>query len=96
MASEQLERQHAALAEDAGFAVAHMETPGGLDLLTQYLLGAKKVHNISFDWIGIWNEAPWSSDYILTLRRSLDSAGLKDVQITAADGGTDVITAAAK
>ena len=62
----------------------------------QYLLGAKKVHNISFDWIGIWNEAPWSSDYILTLRHSLDSAGLKDVQITAADGGTDVITAAAK
>ena len=41
------------------------------------------------------NEAPWSADYILTLRHSLNAAGLKEVQITAADGGTDVITAAA-
>jgi hypothetical protein len=69
---------------------------GGADYHVNYLLGAKKLHNISFDWIGIWNEAPWSSNYILTLRHSLDKAGLKDVQITAADGGTDVIVAAAK
>ncbi len=41
------------------------------------------------------NEAPWSADYILTLRHSLNAAGLEDVQITAADGGTDVIKAAA-
>jgi hypothetical protein len=46
--------------------------------------------------IGCWNEAPWSADYIVTLRHSLDKAGLNDVKITAADGSTTVIAAAAK
>jgi len=46
--------------------------------------------------VGCWNEAPWSADYIVTLRHSLDKAGLNDVKITAADGSTTVIAAAAK
>ena len=37
-------RGAAALAEDAGFALVHMATPGGLDLLTQYLLGANAAY----------------------------------------------------
>ena len=69
---------------------------GGADYHVNYLLGAKAQHNISFDWIGIWNEAPWTAEYILLLRKSLDSAGLEHVKITAADGGTDVIAAAVR
>ena len=50
----------------------------GADYHVQYLLGAKRIHNISFDWVGIWNEAPWSSDYILTLRHSMTGIHLND------------------
>jgi nicotinic acid phosphoribosyltransferase len=42
------------------------------------------------------SEAPWTAEYILLLRKGLDAAGLQHVKITAADGGTDVIAAAAK
>lgn len=69
---------------------------GGVDYHVQYILGAKRVHNLTIDWIGIWNEAPWTADYIILLRKGLDEAGLQHVKITAADGGTDVISAAAK
>jgi hypothetical protein len=69
---------------------------GGVDYHVQYILGAKRVHNLTIDWIGIWNEAPWTAEYILLLRKGLDAAGLQHVQITAADGSTDVIAAAAK
>ena len=48
---------------------------GGVIYHVNYLLGAKKFHNISFNWVGIWNESPWTKEYILLLRKGLDNAG---------------------
>ena len=48
---------------------------GGVDYHVQYILGAKRVHNLPIDWIGIWNEAPWTAEYIMLLRKGLDAAG---------------------
>eukprot|EP00041_Stephanoeca_diplocostata_P014238 m.256482 g.256482 ORF g.256482 m.256482 type:complete len:281 (+) comp19632_c0_seq12:72-914(+) len=70
-------------------------SPGGVQYHIDYLKGAKAVHNLSFDYIGIWNEAPWSKEYVVDLRAALDSAGMRGVQIVAADGGLDVVDAAA-
>ena len=33
---------------------------GGVQYHVNYLLGAKRYHNISFNWVGIWNESPWT------------------------------------
>lgn len=66
---------------------------GGAEYHVNYLLGAKQHHNITFDYIGIWNEAPWSKEYILLFRKALDAAGFESTAIVAPDGGTDVIDA---
>ncbi|XP_072030846.1 galactocerebrosidase-like isoform X2 [Amphiura filiformis] len=59
------------------------------DVLAGYILnwikGAKSHHNLTIDYIGIWNERPYNPTYIKLLRKSLDSEGLQNVQIIAAD-----------
>ena len=68
---------------------------GGVQYHVDYLLGAQTHHNISFGWVGIWNEAPWTKAYILLLRAGLDRAGLGHVKIIAPDGSPDIIDDAA-
>ena len=67
---------------------------GGAKYHVDFLLGAKREHGIDFDYVGIWNEAPWTSDYIKLFRKQLDEAGLRSVGIVAADGSSDIIKAA--
>ena len=69
-------------------------SPGGGAYHVDWLLGAKKHYNLTFDFVGIWNEAPWTADYIILFRKQLDDAGLHSTQIMAADGDTSVIKAA--
>eukprot|EP00039_Didymoeca_costata_P033394 m.42146 g.42146 ORF g.42146 m.42146 type:complete len:1030 (+) comp9849_c0_seq2:322-3411(+) len=71
-------------------------SPGGVQYHIDYLQGAKTNYNLTFDLIGIWNEAPWSKGYILELRQALDTNGFQDTGIIAPDGSTDFIDAAAK
>ncbi|XP_002122521.2 galactocerebrosidase [Ciona intestinalis] len=54
--------------------------------ITKWVLGAKSEHNLAIDYVGIWNERPFDVEYIKTLRRTLNSAGLSHVQIIADDG----------
>ncbi|XP_055955297.1 galactocerebrosidase [Patella vulgata] len=57
----------------------------------EWILGAKRIHNLTIDYVGIWNERDYNVTYILTLRKTLDSFGLQHVEIEAADGGIDKI-----
>jgi len=57
---------------------------------TQWLQGARDVHGLEIDYIGIWNERAYSADYIKLLRKYLDHHGFKNTQIVAADGTEDV------
>ena len=68
---------------------------GGVKYHVDWLRGAKVHHNLTFTLIGVWNEAPWTKEYIVLLRKGLDDAGLHDVGIIAADGLPDIITDAA-
>ena len=56
---------------------------------TSFLKGARDVHGITVDYIGVWNERPWgNTEYIKKLRASLDAAGFKDsTKIVGSDGG---------
>ena len=69
---------------------------GGAKYHVDFLLGAKAHHGIEFQYVGIWNEAPWTAEYIVMLRQQLDDAGLQTTAIVAADGDTSVIKAAAE
>ncbi|XP_052772475.1 galactocerebrosidase-like isoform X2 [Mya arenaria] len=52
----------------------------------KYIQGARKYYNLTMDYVGIWNERAYNSNYIKTLRRMLDEAGLNQTKIVAADG----------
>jgi hypothetical protein len=58
--------------------------------VVNFIQGAKQVHNLDIDFTGVRNEAFNNTNWILTLRRTLDAAGLGRVKIVAGDewGGT--------
>ena len=55
------------------------------DYISSYIQGAKKYHGIDFDYTGIWNERQYDKEWIKLLRKTLNSNGLADVKIIAAD-----------
>ncbi|XP_054894625.1 galactocerebrosidase isoform X2 [Poeciliopsis prolifica] len=54
--------------------------------VVNWIIGAKKYHDLDIQYIGIWNERTFDSTYIKVLRNMLNRVGLTDVGIVAADG----------
>lgn len=63
----------------------HYYSPDNAQYMANFLLGAKRVHNLNIDYIGIWNETLYNTDYIKLLRKTLNENKLSHVQIAAAD-----------
>lgn len=59
--------------------------------VVNWILGAKKYHDLDIQYIGIWNERTFDSKYIKVLRNMLDRVGLTDVGIVAADGDWSIV-----
>lgn len=59
------------------------------DYIVRFLQAGRKTHGLKIRYVGIWNEMPWTPEYIKLLRRKLDQAGLRDVGIVAADSYND-------
>ena len=61
-----------------------------LDRITNYVYqwvkGAHDVHNITIDYLGIWNEIGTNREYVFTLRRKLDENGFTHVKLVSNDG----------
>ncbi|GFR70735.1 galactocerebrosidase [Elysia marginata] len=55
------------------------------DYVVRWINGASKVHNLTIDYVGIWNETPYNITYIKTLRKVLNERGYKHTQIIASD-----------
>ncbi|XP_046548390.1 galactocerebrosidase-like [Haliotis rubra] len=53
--------------------------------ILKWIQGAKTYHNLTIDFVGIWNEKAYNDTYIKTLRKTLDSNNLSNVRIVAAD-----------
>eukprot|EP00026_Physarum_polycephalum_P004557 Phypoly_transcript_04579.p1 GENE.Phypoly_transcript_04579~~Phypoly_transcript_04579.p1 ORF type:complete len:674 (+),score=86.00 Phypoly_transcript_04579:71-2092(+) len=56
-----------------------------IDYHLKWINGAKTYHNITVDYIGIWNERMYNATWIKLLRAQLNNASLEHVQIIAAD-----------
>ncbi|KAI0210472.1 Galactocerebrosidase, partial [Lamellibrachia satsuma] len=63
----------------------YQNTSRTADYIVRWIEGAAKVHNLTINVIGIWNEKPYDVGYVKVLRKTLDTRGFKDVQIIAAD-----------
>ena len=55
--------------------------------LVNFVLGAKQVHNLTIDYLGDWNERPYSIAFLILLRAMLDAKGLQETRIVAPDQG---------
>ncbi|XP_065830244.1 galactocerebrosidase-like [Oscarella lobularis] len=55
--------------------------------IVNWVEGAKKTHNLTIDFIGIWNERPYDATYVKTLWKELDTRGFEETRIVVADGG---------
>lgn len=51
----------------------------------KWLEGAQSAHNLTIDYLGIWNERNYDAGWIIRLRQALDSSGHDHVTIVAAD-----------
>ncbi len=60
-------------------------SPETADYLAKFLTGALREHGLVIRTLGIWNEKPYSIDWIKLLRRRLDETGWTAVGIVAAD-----------
>ena len=56
-----------------------------LHYVLQWLHGAKTIHNLHLDYIGIWNERQCNPEYVVALRKALDKAGYQQTKIVAPD-----------
>lgn len=54
------------------------------EYIAQFLKGAKTVHGLDIDYVGIWNERPYNVEYIKQLRKTLDKYNIP-AKIAAAD-----------
>ncbi len=66
-----------ALAWDFPGWLKEPNSPATADYLVKWLLGAKRVHGLDIDTIGIWNETKMDYAFVKTLRRTLIAHGLR-------------------
>jgi O-glycosyl hydrolase len=57
----------------------------GADYFVSFIKGAKQVHNLDINYIGIWNERDFDPEWIKLYRKILNENGLSHVKIVAAD-----------
>lgn len=63
------------------------------DFIAGFIKGAREYHILTIDYCGIWNETPYEVNWIKTLRKTLNGAGLGSVRIVAADQTQDIAPA---
>ncbi|XP_064631565.1 galactocerebrosidase-like [Lineus longissimus] len=56
----------------------------------KWVINAQKVHNLTIDYLGVWNEKPYNVTYIKTLRKLLDDNSQKQVKLVVADSDWSV------
>lgn len=70
-------------AGDTSSPYANLSKP--LFYMTEWLRGGRDHHNLSFDYVGVWNENECDADYLVALREALDANDFADTLIIAPD-----------
>jgi hypothetical protein len=55
------------------------------DFIVAFIKGAKQYHDLDIKYCGCWNEKPYDTSWLKLLRQTLNTNGLNQVQIVAAD-----------
>ena len=73
------------------------ESQDNADYIVKFIKGAKRIHNVDIDYVGVWNERHCDVGWIKLLRKTLDENDLKHVKINAddAESGWRIVDAVA-
>ncbi len=63
-----------------------VNTSNAVRYTMEWIKGAQRVHNLHTDFVGLWNERPYDSGYVLALRAALDASGFASTHIVGPDG----------
>jgi galactosylceramidase len=55
------------------------------DYMVSWISGAMQEYGIGVDFVGLWNERAFTTDYIVTLRTQLDKAGFNNTKVVCSD-----------
>ena len=66
---------------------SYYEGDDNINYHLKWLDGAKEAHNLTIDYIGVWNERAPDYDWVVRFRQALDASVHKDVVIVGADTG---------
>jgi hypothetical protein len=55
------------------------------EYVASWLDGVKINHNLTIDWVGLWNEQSFTTSYIKTLRQTLNAHGHQSTSIVGSD-----------
>jgi hypothetical protein len=61
--------------------------PADVGFHVDFVRGAKEHHNLTLDYVGVLNEASFTSEYVVSLRAALDAAGFRTTKLVASDQG---------
>ncbi|GFR87702.1 galactocerebrosidase [Elysia marginata] len=61
------------------------------EYVTKWVKGAKQVHNLTIDYVGIFNEHKYDITYIKTLRKVLDSRGFRETKVIGTDAYWEIV-----
>ena len=68
-------------------------TQNAADYVTRWVSGLKHHHNLTMEWVGLFNEGGgYTPDFIKTLRHTLDTHGHTSTSIVGADGNWEPIS----
>ena len=62
------------------------------EYVSKWCMGAKTAWNLTIDYIGLWNERPYTKPYVLALRAALDAKQLQHVKIVGNDARWDPVS----
>ena len=63
----------------------HFNSQDNAEYLARFIRGARRVHGLDIDYVGIWNETRADMGFIKRLRHTLDRHGLRGTTIVAMD-----------
>ena len=57
-----------------------------------WVSGMRDTHNLTVDWVGLFNEREYTDSYVLELRSALDASGHSKTRIVGSDRGWEPIS----
>jgi galactosylceramidase len=77
----------------AGTTDPYTDIAKPIKYVLEWMKGASSAHDLSIDFLGIWNECACDPAYVIALRKALDEGGFNGTMLVAPDGSSKTANA---